>query len=193
MLTPIETLYAGCRFRSRLEARWAVFFDVFQLKWRYEPDGFRLPSGRCYLPDFLIDGVGFVEIKPTTDSDNGKIVELGDMLQTINMKAYCIYGDVPNPLDIEPWGFGPWNPPDGGIYAADDDSPEYWFAICPKCHCRGITYQARYARLSCGCFKELLSQPDGDRVWNDNIARIHVALVAARSARFEEYTRKEVP
>lgn len=130
MLTPIETLYAGCRFRSRLEARWAVFFDVFQLKWRYEPDGFRLPSGRCYLPDFLIDGVGFVEIKPTTDSDNGKIVELGDMLQTINMKAYCIYGDVPNPLDIEPWGFGPWNPPDGGIYAADDDSPEYWFAIC---------------------------------------------------------------
>lgn len=24
----IETSYAGCRFRSRLEARWAVFFDT---------------------------------------------------------------------------------------------------------------------------------------------------------------------
>lgn len=30
-LTPIETWYASCRFRSRLEARWAVFFDTLRL------------------------------------------------------------------------------------------------------------------------------------------------------------------
>jgi hypothetical protein len=47
----IETRYKGYRFRSRLEARWAVFFDALGLRWEYEPEGFELPSGR-YLPDF---------------------------------------------------------------------------------------------------------------------------------------------
>ncbi|MGI5223022.1 hypothetical protein [Nocardia sp. CA-290969] len=53
-LKPIETSYAGCRFRSRIEARWAVFFDHLGIGWEYEPQGFDLPSGR-YLPDFLLD------------------------------------------------------------------------------------------------------------------------------------------
>ena len=49
----IETRYKGYRFRSRLEARWAVFFDALGLKWEYESEGFELPSGR-YLPDFKV-------------------------------------------------------------------------------------------------------------------------------------------
>ena len=49
----IETRYAGYRFRSRLEARYAVFFDSLKIKWDYEPEGFELPSGR-YLPDFWL-------------------------------------------------------------------------------------------------------------------------------------------
>lgn len=39
MIKPIETRYAGCRFRSRLEARWAVFFDALKIEWEYEPEG----------------------------------------------------------------------------------------------------------------------------------------------------------
>ncbi len=39
-MRPIETKYKGCRFRSRLEARWAVFFDALGLEWWYEPEGF---------------------------------------------------------------------------------------------------------------------------------------------------------
>ncbi|WP_062434937.1 hypothetical protein [Herbidospora daliensis] len=53
MITPIETTYAGHRFRSRLEARWAVFFDRLGLEWEYEPQGY-VVSGRPYLPDFRI-------------------------------------------------------------------------------------------------------------------------------------------
>lgn len=53
-IKPIETNYKGCRFRSRLEARWAVFFDSIGLKWEYEPEGFVLEDGTCYLPDFKI-------------------------------------------------------------------------------------------------------------------------------------------
>lgn len=49
----IETRYKGYRFRSRLEARWAVFFDNLKLAWEYEPEGFELKSGR-YLPDFKV-------------------------------------------------------------------------------------------------------------------------------------------
>ncbi len=47
----IDTIYKGYRFRSRLEARWAVFFDHLGLQWVYEDEGFELPSG-WYLPDF---------------------------------------------------------------------------------------------------------------------------------------------
>jgi hypothetical protein len=42
----IETLYRGYRFRSRLEARWAVFFDVAGVAWQYEPEGFDLTNVR---------------------------------------------------------------------------------------------------------------------------------------------------
>ena len=34
-MKPIETEYKGYRFRSRLEARWAVFFDALNIKWEY--------------------------------------------------------------------------------------------------------------------------------------------------------------
>ena len=57
MLRAIETEYKGYRFRSRLEARWAVFFDACGVKWEYEPEGFVLPNGQYYLPDFLLDDV----------------------------------------------------------------------------------------------------------------------------------------
>lgn len=50
----IETIYKGYRFRSRLEARWGVFFDVAGLRWEYEPEGFELPSSVRYLPDFRL-------------------------------------------------------------------------------------------------------------------------------------------
>lgn len=64
MIKAIETRYAGCRFRSRLEARWAKFFDTAGVKWEYEPEGFEMPSGR-YLPDFWLPDVGvWVEVKP---------------------------------------------------------------------------------------------------------------------------------
>jgi hypothetical protein len=67
-IPPIETVYRGYRFRSRLEARWAVFFDAAGIEWQYEPEGYRLPSGP-YLPDFWLPKEGmFVEVKPTEEA-----------------------------------------------------------------------------------------------------------------------------
>jgi hypothetical protein len=61
-LTPIPTWYANRLFRSRLEARWAVFFDQLGISWEYEPQGY-LVDGRPYLPDFLLDGKTWAEVK----------------------------------------------------------------------------------------------------------------------------------
>ena len=64
MYAPIETRYGGCIFRSRAEARWAVFLDSFKAKWEYEKQGYELPSGK-YLCDFwLPEHFLWLEIKP---------------------------------------------------------------------------------------------------------------------------------
>lgn len=38
-LKPINTRYKGYLFRSRLEARWAVFLDSLGITWEYEKEG----------------------------------------------------------------------------------------------------------------------------------------------------------
>ena len=44
-----QTIYKGVSFRSRLEARWAAFFDLIGWEWEYEP--FDLIG---WTPDFLV-------------------------------------------------------------------------------------------------------------------------------------------
>lgn len=64
MIKAIETVYKGYRFRSRAEARWAVFFDNAGIKWMYEPEGFKLSDGTMYLPDFYLPEMDcFFEVK----------------------------------------------------------------------------------------------------------------------------------
>jgi hypothetical protein len=78
MIQAIETRYKGYRFRSRLEARWAVFFDVFGLRYWYEYQGYWLDAGP-YLPDFFLYDWGFwVEIKgqKPTQNEIDKFVQL---------------------------------------------------------------------------------------------------------------------
>lgn len=47
----IPTTYRGTQFRSRLEARWASFFDLVEWPWVYEP----FDTGD-WIPDFLVRG-----------------------------------------------------------------------------------------------------------------------------------------
>jgi len=71
----INTKYKGYNFRSRLEARWAVYFDSLGIEWEYEKEGFKFEDGTCYLPDFWLPKIKmFVEIKPTnlTEKENHK-------------------------------------------------------------------------------------------------------------------------
>jgi len=59
----IPTEYKGYRFRSRTEARWAVFLDSAGEPWEYEKQGYDLPT-RKYLPDFWLQDMNcWLEIK----------------------------------------------------------------------------------------------------------------------------------
>lgn len=61
----IETVYRGYRFRSRLEARWAVFFDTLSIDFDYEPEGYDLAEAGYYLPDFYLPDLRlWLEVKP---------------------------------------------------------------------------------------------------------------------------------
>lgn len=50
----IETEYNGYRFRSRLEARWAKFFDTLGINYEYELERYEMDGGIRYLPDFYL-------------------------------------------------------------------------------------------------------------------------------------------
>lgn len=101
MITPIETIYKGYRFRSRLEARWAVFMDACGADWEYEPEGMSAVSCAApgsdldeegnvireypaqtfstrYLPDFVVHNVKHVhlgrgESEPCYEPDYGDV------------------------------------------------------------------------------------------------------------------------
>ena len=101
MITPIETIYKGYRFRSRLEARWAVFMDYCGADWEYEPEGISAVSyaepgwdwdedgnvireypaqtfSTRYLPDFVVHNVKHVHLgrgksEPCYEPDYGDV------------------------------------------------------------------------------------------------------------------------
>lgn len=72
-----RTVYDGVTFRSRLEARWAAFFDLVGWEWEYEPidlDG--------WSPDFRV-------VIPCSHSEcNGKHVLLAEVKPYFTLKDF---------------------------------------------------------------------------------------------------------
>jgi hypothetical protein len=108
MIKAIETRYKGYRFRSRLEARWAVFFDHLEIPWEYEKEGFDI-DGTFYLPDFYLPTFNtWAEVKPTKFSpiEFGKIAALeGLVLDGLpEVRGYILAGKdcsckLPRPME----------------------------------------------------------------------------------------------
>ena len=108
-LKAIQTRYKGYHFRSRLEARWAVFFDTAGIKWEYEVEGFQLPNGTRYLPDFKLLDIAqspivrnaYVEVKPEG------VTSLKAKALASTLASAWVYGepvfDVVILLDGAPW------------------------------------------------------------------------------------------
>jgi hypothetical protein len=95
----IQTRYQNYRFRSRLEARWAVFLDHCGFKWQYEPEGYDLSSvldrnefyyeldwDGLYLPDFYLPDLNmWLEIKPCLPQNHFE-----PTLEEIKMWCLCM-------------------------------------------------------------------------------------------------------
>src|SRR6516162_10165749 len=140
----IETLYHGCRFRSRLEARWAVFFQTLGVPWQYEPEGYELTSGDWYLPDFLVHLKRrslWVEIKP-----EGIPAPLFKQFMADIKQPGTVLHEIPDPESIQ-YGDGYDFFDEGGFR----DTP-YQFCICEKCGAVGFEFDGW--RFPCNCGDE---------------------------------------
>lgn len=57
-MNAFETAYDDHRFRSRAEARWAVFFNAVGWQYEYEKESYDL-RGTWYSPDFFLPEIGY--------------------------------------------------------------------------------------------------------------------------------------
>lgn len=202
-MTPIkaiETRYKGCRFRSRLEARWAVFYDALGLRWDYEPQGFSLPSGP-YLPDFFIHDINaWVEIKPAEPTPRENILA-SELCAASRQRVYVFCDGIYLPGSRNTWaptaemtGWDEWGETDehgcdGELYG---DSG-YWWCQCAACGRFGIHYEGRSDRLPCKSQQAVPSPCPKESRWGDSYGpgggpaspRLLSAYQAALSARFE--------
>lgn len=88
MIPSIPTLYNGIEYRSRTEARWAVFFDKINITHVYEIEGLKTDQGN-YLPDFYLpDYDAFAEVKPTYNFVH----------QPVHMNRYKCFQEHDQPL-----------------------------------------------------------------------------------------------
>ncbi|KAB8186923.1 hypothetical protein FH608_046395 [Nonomuraea phyllanthi] len=98
-INPIETRYRGYRFRSRTEARWAVFMDHLDVPWDYELEGY-VVDGKPYLPDFLVypdtPAAFWLEIKGTAPTAD-EVAKAQGLATGTSIPAYVYFGKVEVP------------------------------------------------------------------------------------------------
>ena len=93
--------YKGRNFRSRLEARWAAFFDICEWKYEYEPLDLK-----GWFPDFGLYGdkgnMILVEVKPVTkfpDDVANKMAKAAWKHLSRPSEKYDWLDDIPSDLD----------------------------------------------------------------------------------------------
>lgn len=202
---PIETFYNGYRFRSRSEARWAVFFDTLEIEYEYEPEGFELSplpksididfkKGRLahkkrirYLPDFWLPKLQcWIEVKPhePTTEEEYKAALLS---YATDCDVFIFFGQIPWADDLGISYESAYVIQRG---ASSFDWCQHW-CECPDCGSIGIRFEARSDRLPCKT--DRLGEKSGcprhgenlDKGYNGCSSRLMTAYVAARGARFE--------
>ncbi len=185
----IETRYKGYRFRSRLEARWAVFFDAIGLKWEYEPEGFEFKDGTQYLPDFWLPELHqWAEVKPEplTGEEMRKVFLLsrhvdGFVLTLVGTPAVQPYeGFLACQMPREVWerdGKETWQP---GILDSGIDE-KYGTGLEVFWYLGSMWFSLNVKRMQSGSVFLETWTPDNCDLPSD----VHRAVEVARSARFE--------
>ena len=189
-IKPIETIYHSCRFRSRLEARWAVFFDSLGIKWEYEKEGYDI-GGMRYLPDFYLPHLEcFFEVKgdprevgteSTLYEEIPEAISKAIPLSMETSKPVYILSTIPDPEEIETIPYPAINE---GIVAVSGNDSGYGLEYnCVWCECRnckfvGILPKDNLSFLQCNCTREE-EKPD------NRSPRLIDAFRKERMSRFE--------
>ena len=196
-INAIPTEYKGYRFRSRLEARWAVFFETLGLPWKYEPEGFECEGyeGKKvrYLPDFYLPrSETWIEVKGTKESLLEEQERLEQILDwnsplpgmrdsyhlftppLVKVHGLAILGDIPDPsfgLSLHP------------IIQHHEGLIWSWFAFTPS----SIEISHRYG----GWMSYYVEEPEEWDIKHiqfntpRSFKKVTDAYKAARQARFE--------
>lgn len=174
----IETEYNGYKFRSRLEARWAVFFDALGIEYEYENEGYDL-DGVGYLPDFWLPRLDlWVEIKGERLVAGGKDEEKIKRLVKDSRKSVAVFwGQIHTTVNVPDLYMIAESLPDWDTMKVCEalviDRSSSW-TECPVCHIVGLARYASPSLLPCGCCKDA-----------DKTPSITAAYIDARKARFE--------
>ena len=180
------TMYQGIRFRSRLEARWAIFFTELGIEWEFEKEAFDTKYG-YYLPDFFLPELNkwFIVKGQVLESDERKkVADVCEMTETVALIA-C--GSIPIHFKIENglpcYYFDLVRPDENGHETGDS---YYLPCVCPKCEKIDFQYEGRHQR-NCDC-----SEFDGGY---DDISMniIRIAARTARGAYWDQQTKQFVP
>ena len=171
---PIETFYHGILYRSRLEARWAVFLRELGITTEYEKEGFHLHDGGLYLPDFWLPQVRmWGEVKPNDRRDRLVVDPVAlrkGVAVAMGTRHPLVFFDGP-PRDTNYWAIWP-----------DEMDPVGWdwIDVVPA---EGNAYH-----LSEGRFYASSGGNECEHDWlvhNVSEGDLHPAAVAANSARFD--------
>lgn len=172
----IPTEYDGVTFRSRLEARWAMFLDESNIPWKYEWEGYDL-DGYKYLPDFYLPKRdAFLEIKP----GSGEWLKQA-MLALHTMKPVLVAEGGPSERHGVRFSPGKNN---GQIWVTRDE----WRAD-PCRQCQGFTLRARDDQytfcMTCGApgdwIRDVAERVERHSFWNPPKAE-RTAVVANPAA-----------
>lgn len=158
----IETRYKGYRFRSRTEARWAVFLDALKVPYAYEKEGLVTAAGP-YLPDFTLYPDDerrecLLEIKPSGHT------EIDQRWKEIALEGNrSIYVGRGAPWDrdlVVVWALDPKDTGSPQVGPFDGTTPAA-FARCPICQSwlpaeHGMLLHA-YCSADCDIVRERMS------------------------------------
>jgi hypothetical protein len=137
------TWYGLTRFRSRLEAKWAIFYDAVGLRWIYEPEGYDLEN-TWYLIDFHFPDVNhWAEIKGTARGQIEQVIRKASLLAVHSRQPVLVFvGDEVKPTTGAMAFFSRERQP---LY----DGPVYWMQ-CPSCKRLGYGNTSQFSCLFCG-------------------------------------------
>lgn len=162
-MNAIPTMYNGLQMRSRLEARWAAFFDTVGWPWHYEP--FDLQG---YIPDFvlLLHKPILVEVKPASTIVNHRLV-------------FDVDEDPRSKIEESGWEHealivGNYPMEHSGQWMLGESyEPEWCWSLAPMMRCRNckkLSFHSACGSFGCrvhrsGCGDEDLGDPALSDIW----------------------------